>query len=307
MALPFRKPPAAPPTWVAEKIWRGIESTGTDAFLAAWAPHLRIERWGSTLRAIATRPNPNPMDLDEHFLNPPPGFPWKAEEVIWQVEGEKSSTHLFGQGSTTEVRELHLRYGIDLSPDSASGLFPDQRENRALLLARRPGSLLNLFAHTCAFGLAVAAGGGTSLNIDTSARALERGRENFRRNRFQDRDHRFWKEDVRKALPRLVRRGETFSAIVLDPPTFAHGGRGNAFRMEKELDSMLSACFQLLAPRGALLVSINESNTRAGELERRIRSHLREREIQARLEPSRRPPEVPEIRMPTGIWVFRED
>lgn len=206
-----------------------------------------------------------------------------------------------------EVRELGLRYGIDLTPGTAPGLFPDQRENRAWLRSRRPTTLLNLFAHTCAFGVLAASSGAATLNIDTSARALERGRENFRRNDLDEKSHRFWKEDVRKALPRLIRRGETFAAIILDPPTFAHGGRGRAFRIERELEPMLIACLRLLAPRGALLISINESETRPEDLEKRVRSILQREKVPARLEPSRRPAEIPEIRMPAGVWVIRED
>ena len=305
MPAPFRKPPAVPPLWVAEKTWGEIEATGTDAFLAAWSPSLRLERWGTTLRALATQPHPAPCD--ELLLRPPPGFSWKAERILWQVEGERTARHLAGEGWTAEVQELGLRYGIDLTPGTAPGLFPDQRENRALLRSRRPVSLLNLFAHTCAFGVLAGSVGATTLNIDTSDRSLERGRENFRRNQLPEKDHRFWKEDVRQALPRLHRRGETFDAIILDPPTFAHGGRGRAFRVEKEIEPMLTACLQLLRPAGILLVSINESRTALGDLERKIRPLLHRAKIPARLEPSRRPPEVPAVRMPAGIWVIRED
>ena len=305
MAPPFRKPPAAQPLWVPEKIWREIEATGTDAFLAAGSPRLRLERWGSTLRAIATQPDPLPCE--ESLLLPPAGFPWKPERILWQAESEPVARHLQGEGWTTVVHELGLSYGIDLTPGTAPGLFPDQRENRVWLRSLRPASLLNLFAHTCAFGVVAAATGAPTLNIDTSARALERGRDNFRRNKLEDKNHRFWKEDVRKALPRLIRRGETFAAIILDPPTFAHGGRGRAFRIENEVEPMLLACLRLLAPRGSLLVSINDSETHPRDLETTARSLLRREKIRARLEPSRRPPEVPETRMPAGIWIFRED
>jgi 23S rRNA (cytosine1962-C5)-methyltransferase len=305
MTPPFRKPPAAPPAWISEKLWKEIEATGTDAFLAGHSAQLRLERWGSTLRAFSAQPES--MDCDPSLLTPPPGFPWKAERVIWQSEGEKTARHLFGEGWTTEVKECNLRYVIDLTPGTAPGLFPDQRENRAYLRTRRPASLLNLFAHTCAFGVLAASTGATTLNIDTSARALERGRENFRKNHLEEESHRFWKEDVRKALPRLVRRGETFAAIMLDPPTFAHGGRGRAFRIERELEPMVTACLTLLAPGGCLLISINESHTQRSELERLARSALSAKKIRARLEPSRCPPEVPEARMPAGIWVLRED
>lgn len=305
MAVPFRNPPAAPPLWLPEKTWNEIEATGTDVFLAAGSPRLRLERWGSTLRAVATQPDPLPCE--ENLLAPPAGFPWKAERVIWQAEGGRTANHVRGEGWTTEVCELNLRYGIDLTPGTAPGLFPDQRENRAWLRSRRPASLLNLFAHTCAFGVLAASTGAATLNIDTSARALERGRDNFRANRLDEKNHRFWKEDVRKALPRLVRRGESFAAIILDPPTFAHGGRGRAFRVEKELEPMLTACLRLLAPGGALLISINESQTHLGELESRVRWLLQREKVRARLEPSRRPPEVPEVRMPAGLWLLRED
>ena len=305
MAPPFRKPLAAPPTWIHEKVWKEIEATGTDTFLAAHSPKLRLERWGSTLRAFATQPAP--VTCEESLLEPPDGFPWKAERLIWQTEGERNARHLRGEGWTAEVQELSLRYGIDLTPGTPPGLFPDQRENRIYLRSRRPASLLNLFAHTCAFGVLAAAEGGATLNIDTSARALERGRENYRRNQLTESDHRFWKEDVRKVLPRLLRRGETFSAIILDPPTFAHGGRGRAFRIERELEPMVAACLRLLAPGGCLLVSINESHTQRWELERMARSALSAEKISARLEPSRRPAEVPLTRMPAGIWVLRED
>ena len=70
---------------------------------------------------------------------------------------------------------------------------------------------------------------------------------------------------------------------------------------------MLLACLRLLAPRGSLLVSINDSETHPRDLETTARSLLRREKIRARLEPSRRPPEVPETRMPAGIWIFRED
>ena len=112
MAPPFRKPPAAPPAWISEKLWKEIEATGTDAFLAAQSPHLRLERWGSTLRAFATQPSP--LACEESWLEPPAGFPWKPTRVIWQTEGERTARHLGGEGWTMEVKELNLRYGIDL-------------------------------------------------------------------------------------------------------------------------------------------------------------------------------------------------
>ena len=69
MPLPFRKPSAALPTWISELLWKEIESTGTDVFLAASSPRLRLERWGSTLRALATQPDP--LACEEQLVTPP--------------------------------------------------------------------------------------------------------------------------------------------------------------------------------------------------------------------------------------------
>jgi 23S rRNA (cytosine1962-C5)-methyltransferase len=264
-----------------------------------------LERWGSTLRALASQPDPVPADLS--LLEPPRGFPWKAERVIWQVEGEKSARHLLGSGWETEVRELGLSYGIDLSPGTAPGLFPDQRENRRILRSMRPASLLNLFAHTCAFGVTAASEGGATLNIDSSSRALLRGKENYARNRLEGPAHRFWTEDVRKALPRLIRRGEKFDAVILDPPTFAHGSKGHAFRVAHELEPLLVSCLALTAPRGVVLLSVNDSRTEESGLAATLRDILAREQIRARIKPGQRPPEVPTERMPATLWIFRED
>ena len=305
MTETFRKPRPAEPTWLTGNIWGEIEKTGTDAFLAAFSPRLRLERWGSTLRIWVTPPHPVPTDLS--LASPPNDISWKAARVIRQVEGENTALHLLGSGWTTEVQELGLKYGIDLTPGTPSGLFPDQRENRITLGSLRPKSVLNLFAHTCAFGVLAASQGAATLNIDSSARALARGKENYTRNQLEGPDHRFWTEDVRKVLPRLIRRGEKFDAVILDPPTFSHGSKGHAFRIAHELEPLLLSCLALTSRRGVIFVSVNDSRTNDLQLASTIRDILAREQIRARLKPGQRPPEVPPERMPATLWIFRED
>lgn len=305
MTALFRKPRPADPVWLSGATWNEIEKTGTSAFLAACSPNMRLERWGDTLRALAS---PSLPHVTEPSLpSPPPDISWKADRVIWQVEGEKTASHCLGSGWKTEVQELGLAYGIDLTPGVAPGLFPDQRENRLTLRSRRPKSLLNLFAHTCAFGVLAASEGAATLNIDSSSRALDRGKENYNRNKLGGTEHRFWAEDVRKVLPRLIRRGEKFDAIILDPPTFAHGAKGRAFRIKHELEPLLISCLALASSRCAILVSVNQSGTGDAELATTIREILAREQVRARLQPGRRPPEVPPERMPATLWIFRED
>ena len=305
MTVPFRKPRPAAPVWLPENTWSKIEKTGTSVFLAAHSPQMRLERWGSTLRALASPTQAIPADLS--LTSPPSDFPWKAERVIWQVEGEKTATHLLGSGWEGVGQELGLAYGIDLTPGTAPGLFPDQRENRMTLRSLKPQYLLNLFAHTCAFGVLAASEGASTLNIDSSARALARGKENYARNRFEGSRHRFWTEDVRKVLPRLIRRGETFDTIILDPPTFAHGTKGRAFRIGQALEPLLLDCLTLATRRGRILVSVNDTQIREAELATTLQSILTREQVRARIQLGHRPPEVPPERMPATLWIFRED
>ncbi|MCX6935941.1 MAG: class I SAM-dependent methyltransferase [Verrucomicrobia bacterium] len=305
MATPLRKLLSAEPTWLPPEIWEQIEATDTDAFLAAHAPALRIERWGDALRIVTPTPPIEP--LLQTLFHPPTLTPWKPARIIFQMESTKTATFLLGSIWTGEARELGLTYGIDLTPGISPGLFPDQRENRAQLRTLRPHRLLNLFAHTCAFGVVAAAAGAETLNIDSSSRSLARGKENYHRNQFTGPRHRFWAEDVRRVLPRLIRRGEKFDAVILDPPTFAHGGRGRAFRMDRELEPLLLSCHQLLSPHGSLLLSINEAHTTPLSLASKVRELFARQNIPMRIEPGLRPADTPSDRMPATLWIIPED
>ena len=301
MPTPLGKPPAQDSLWLSPKVWEQIVASGTDTFLAAYGPGIRGERWGNSLRWIHSTPLPTPPPA------PPSALSWEPTQIISQEDSSSTSTFLRGDQYQTEGTELGLRYEIDLSPRIAPGLFPDQRENRRHLASLRPTRLLNLFAHTCAFGVLAASVGAETLNIDSSARSLARGKNNYARNQLSGSSHRFWTEDVRKVLPRLARRGETFDAIILDPPTFSHGGRGRAFRIHRELEPLLLACLPLLAPQGSLLLSINQAETTPADLLPLVREILQREAVPSRILPGLRPEDTPEERMPSSLWVVRQD
>jgi len=300
MLPPLGKPPAQDSLWLSPQLWQQILESQTDAFLAAHSWGIRAERWGDTLRWISSRPIASPPS------SPPSNLDWQPSQILMQEESSPTATFLQGNTYQVEAMELGLRYEIDLTPGTAPGLFPDQRENRRHLASLRPTRLLNLFAHTCAFGVLAASAGAETLNIDSSARSLARGKNNYQRNQLTGTPHRFWTEDVRRVLPRLSRRGETFDAIILDPPTFAHGGRGRSFRIQRELEPLLLACFPLLSPHGSLLLSINQAQTTPADLLSTIQKILSREAIPAQILPGFRPPDIPEERMPSSLWIVRQ-
>jgi 23S rRNA (cytosine1962-C5)-methyltransferase len=157
----------------------------------------------------------------------------------------------------TVVSERGLEFGIDFAAGYSTGLFCDQRANRAHLESLRPRRLLNCFAYTCAFSVAAARAGAGTLSLDLSRKSLDRGRANLALNAFAGEGHRFIADDVFAALPRLARRGERFDAIVLDPPTFSRGGKRQVFKAEHDLGALLEQALEVAESGARILLSTN--------------------------------------------------
>jgi 23S rRNA (cytosine1962-C5)-methyltransferase len=153
--------------------------------------------------------------------------------------------------------EQGVRFGIDFGAGYSSGLFIDQRANRARVRRSVPLRMLNTFAYTCSFSVVAAMAGAQTLSIDLSKKSLDRGRNNFALNRLPADGHRFIADDVLDVLPRLARRGETFDMIILDPPTFSLGNRGRRWQVESQIGDLLRAALEVAAPKAAILLSTN--------------------------------------------------
>jgi 23S rRNA (cytosine1962-C5)-methyltransferase len=166
-----------------------------------------------------------------------------------------------------EVHEFEQRTLVRLGEGLSTGLFLDQRDNRALLReSSRDQSVLNLFSYTGAFTVAAALGSAArTLSIDLSARALERSRKNLDLHGFSREQHRLLKEDAVKWLSRAVRKDERFDWIVLDPPSFASMGK-NVFSIERDYPKLLEMAIGLLSEEGCLLAVTNHRRTSGDEL-----------------------------------------
>jgi 23S rRNA (cytosine1962-C5)-methyltransferase len=157
-----------------------------------------------------------------------------------------------------EVRENGVPLEVRLGEGLSTGLFLDQRDNRARLMQLAPGkSVLNLFAYSCAFGaVAAASGARRTVNIDVSKPALERGRRNYQLNGIELSEHLFWARDVFETLPKLAKREERFDIVVLDPPSYASTRRGR-FSVERDYPDLAEIAMRLLTEGGTLLACLN--------------------------------------------------
>lgn len=171
-------------------------------------------------------------------------------------------------GLVTLVKEHGLSYEVDFRGGYSCGLFLDQRANRQCLRERSPARVLNTFSYTCSFSVAAASVGSQTVSLDIAKVALERGRRNFTHNGLSLDGHRFIADDVLDVFPRLVRRGEKFDAIILDPPTFSRGRAGRPFRVERDMASLIELAVQCATPRASILISTNCTSLSPAELRR---------------------------------------
>ena len=155
------------------------------------------------------------------------------------------------------IREHAWRLGLDVAEGHKTGFYLDQRDNRARFAqwVRHFGlqRVLNCYCYTGGFSVAALAGGAQHvIGVDSSAPALARACANVALNGFDAARHEAVDADVNQFLRARLQAGETFDAIVLDPPKFAptaaHAER--AARAYKDINRL---ALKLLAPGGLLL------------------------------------------------------
>ena len=175
--------------------------------------------------------------------------------------------------SEIQVRERGLRFAIRPYQGFSVGLFLDQRENRTRVREFAEGKdVLNLFAYTCGFSVAAAAGGARStVSVDIAANHLDWGRTNFGLNRLELDGHIFIRSDAADYLKRAKRQSKKFDLIILDAPSFAHGRKsGQRFSILDGLADLVARCVEVLAARGTMLISTNHRRLSLGGLKDRL-------------------------------------
>lgn len=162
--------------------------------------------------------------------------------------------------SCTEVFEGKARFGVDLLDTVNPGLFLDMRAQRlALADLGTSGKMLNLFCYTGSFSVhARLAGTEHVVNVDLSAKILDKVRQNYALNQIAIQKGEFFRGDALDYLQYAVRKGLRFETIVLDPPSFSRTQKG-IFQVALQLQNMIADCALLLQKAGHLLVSTNYS------------------------------------------------
>lgn len=212
----------------------------------------RLERWGETI-----------------LIRPDPQVVWKTEKQspLWAKADAIYHRSNQGGGEWEYRRRLPEKWKIScgegedkltliVSPTGFkhTGVFPEQAVNWDFAMdkiraAGRPVKVLNLFGYTGAATLACAAAGASVCHVDASRGMVSWARENAAASSLADRPVRWLVDDCMKFVQREQRRGNTYDAIIMDPPSYGRGPGGEVWKLEEQLYSLVSQCVPILSER----------------------------------------------------------
>ena len=113
--------------------------------------------------------------------------------------------------------------------------------------ANRPIKVLNLFAYTGGATLAAAAAGASVTHVDASKGMVNWAKENAAVSGLSDKPIRWLVDDCTKFVEREIRRGNHYDAIIMDPPSYGRGPKGEIWKIEESIHPFIKLCTQLLS------------------------------------------------------------
>jgi len=230
----------------------------------------KLERYG-----------PYTFERPEHPAVWRPALPekaWRAADAVFEPSGgESGGDWRFNRrlDSTWQMRYKGLTFLAHASGSRHMGVFPEQAAHwdwmESLIkeaLAREPDkplNVLNLFGYTGLATLVSARAGGHLTHVDASKKAISQARRNQSLSGLDERPIRWLVDDAFKFVQREIRRGNRYEAIILDPPKFGRGPKGQVWELFESLPHLLDGCRELLSER-ALFVVITAYAIRASAL-----------------------------------------
>lgn len=167
------------------------------------------------------------------------------------------------------------------------GLFAEQAANWDWITAQvraagRPLKVLNLFAYTGGSTLAAAAAGAEVVHIDAARNVVQWARRNAELSHLANRPVRWIAEEASKFVDREVRRGNQYDAVILDPPSYGHGPKGEPWKIDTDLPRLLTDLARLTASRTAfVLLTCHSPGYEAAMLSQLLRTAFGAGEVSA--------------------------
>lgn len=209
----------------------------------------KLERWG---KYILLRPDPQVIwdtkkthpsykKLNGHYhRSSKGGGDWEFFDLPeqWQLEYER----------------LGIKFNLKPFKFKHTGVFPEQAANwdwfsSIIKGANRPVKVLNLFAYTGGATLAAAKAGAQVTHVDAAKGMVAWAKENAADSGLAEAPIRWLVDDCMKFVEREIRRGNAYDAIIMDPPSYGRGPKGEIWKIEEAVYPLIKACSQILTEK----------------------------------------------------------
>lgn len=209
----------------------------------------KLERYGEF---VLSRPDPQALwktalppsawsEADATFVRNGKNTDWKKKSDLpesWTIDFS---------GLKFEIRTTTFKH---------TGLFPEQSVNWSWMAhATRNASqgrqinILNLFGYTGGASLACAKAGASVTHVDGSKMAIDWAKKNQKLSGLSDKPIRWILDDAILFLKREIKRGNKYDGIVMDPPAFGHGPKGEVWKIEEQLHDLIELCKGVLSDK----------------------------------------------------------
>ncbi len=238
----------------------------------------KLERYGAV---ILIRPE------TQALWTPAAPERWKEARAEFERNGEKGSWKKKGIPEAWELFWRDVRFKVRLTSFKHTGVFPEQAANwewirahaaalvgaggpdvhgrestrtssdKSVQAARRAPSVLNLFGYTGIASIAAAQAGARVTHVDASPKSNAWARENAALSGIAADGIRWITDDALKFAEREARRGASYDGIILDPPAFGRGPKGEVWHIERDLTRLLAILEKLLARKSGAFFLLN--------------------------------------------------
>ena len=199
----------------------------------------RLERFG---KYVISKPDPQAI--------------WKPQ--LSKVEWNKADAQYLEKDWSSNSLPLkwplsfnEIKFYAKLTPFKHTGVFPEQVLNWEFIQdkiqkAQREVNVLNLFGYTGIASLVAAKVGAKVTHVDGSKPSITWARENQTLSGLEDKPIRWLLDDAVEFTAREARRGNTYDAIIMDPPVYGHGPNGETWDFNKSFPELLENCKKIL-------------------------------------------------------------